>query len=126
MRRPLTRAVFEGIASIAECQHAIGAAVLAMDPYRVDDDEDADYNGERTLVVSPPSTLKPLAGEGGARLISLFLWRITVALRDAFDKQDALPSHQPGQDLVAVRTRQEPALGPTPSFALLAGSVLPD
>ena len=76
---PRRRALVDGLASMGECRHAIGAAVLGMDG--LTDPESPRYNGETTLVASPPERLAPFLGEGGVRLVRLLLWRVERAVR---------------------------------------------
>ena len=54
------------------------------------DPESVDYNGELTLVASPPEQLRPFLGEGGVRLVRLFLARIRDAVRTHFDEDRPL------------------------------------
>uniref|UniRef100_A0A7S2HJ38 Fe2OG dioxygenase domain-containing protein n=1 Tax=Haptolina brevifila TaxID=156173 RepID=A0A7S2HJ38_9EUKA len=83
-RFPLRRAVLEGIASVAECQHVIGATLLGTDG--LVDAESPNYNGELTLVCSPPSMLRPVLGEGVSRMIGLLLGRILREVQRVFEE----------------------------------------
>ena len=78
------RVVVDDLASASECRHAIGASMLGMDG--LDEPESSAYNGERTLVASPPELLKPFLGEGGARLVRRLLARIRDAVRVHFEE----------------------------------------
>ena len=85
---PRRRAVYDGLASARECTHAIGMAILAMDGAC---DRDApEYNGESTLVVSPPEVIPSGLGAGASRLVALLLWRVLGAVRDAFEESRLL------------------------------------
>ena len=89
-RRPLLRVAVDCVASVAECRHAIGACVLGIDPIRIDDPHNASdpraaaYNGEHTLLASPPRALRATLGEGARRLVELLLWRVREALNVNF------------------------------------------
>ena len=85
---PRRRAVVDGLASASECQHAIGASLLGMDG--LSDPDSPTFNGELTLVASPPERLQPFLGEGGVRIVRLLLWRIVGALRSALGEQREL------------------------------------
>ena len=85
---PRRRAVVDDLASASECRHAIGASMFGMDG--LSDPESVDYNGELTLVASPPEQLRPFLGEGGVRLVRLFLARIRDAVRTHFDEDRPL------------------------------------
>lgn len=91
-RHPRRRAVLDGLASESECLHAVGTAVLGMDPHRPDsDDVPSTFNGELSLVVSPPErTVRTSVGEGACRLVSLLLWRVQQALRTALEEDKPL------------------------------------
>ena len=85
---PRKRAVVDDLASASECRHARGASLLAMDGL-ADPDSPA-YNGELTLVASPPELLAPQLAEGGVRLVRLLLWRIANAVRTCFGEDRPL------------------------------------
>ena len=87
-RHPRRRAVVDDLVSARECTHAIGAAIYGMDGAH--DFDAPEYNGESTLTISPLSVLPPYLGHGAARLVSLLLWRIVGALRDAFGEERPL------------------------------------
>ena len=87
-RCPRRRALFDGVASTTECQHAIGATLLGTDG--LVDVDSAEYNGELSLVCSPPETVRSFLGEGAVRLVSLLLDRIQTALRGAFGESRQL------------------------------------
>jgi len=71
----------DGVASVAACRHAIGACVLGIDPIRIDDPHNASdpraaaYNGEHTLLASPPRALRATLGEGAHRGAGSAGWR---------------------------------------------------
>ena len=77
---PRRRAVVDNLASPSECRHAIGASLFGMDG--LGDQESDSYNGELTLVASPPERLKPFLGEGGCRLVQSLLWKIALAVKE--------------------------------------------
>ena len=85
----------EGIASAAECDHAVGACVLGLDPHRIDTEDAAAaaHNGEQTLVASPPSCLRAELGEGAARLVALLVGRVTEALRLHWREERPMPTY---------------------------------
>ena len=80
----LRRALVDGLASVGECRHAVGAAALGMDG--LGEPEGDSFNGETTLVASPPEGLRACLGEGGVRLVRLLLRRIEACVRETLDE----------------------------------------